>query len=314
MPSPAERLQGPLILLVGPTAVGKTSLSLRLAATVGGEIISADSRQVYRGMHIGTAKATPAEQARVPHHLLDVVRPDQTLTLAQYQERAYAAIDEVLARRRVPFLVGGTGQYVRAVAEGWQVPRVSPNDALRRELYAFAETSGPDALHQRLNELDPPAARRIDPRNVRRVVRALEVCLVTGTPFSAQRTRVPPPYRLLWLGLTLQRKTLYQRIDDRVAQMVATGLEAEVRQLVDAGYGFDLPSMSGVGYAQWAPYLAGEVTLEDVVQQIQRATRRVVRHQYNWFRLDDPRITWLDAGGDPYPKAIAEVGPFVAQA
>jgi tRNA dimethylallyltransferase len=314
MRSQAERLLGPLVVIVGPTAVGKTALSLRLAEAVGGEIISADSRQVYRGMDIGTAKATPAERRRVTHHLVDVVDPDESLTLAQYQDWAYAAIKDTLARRRVPFLVGGTGQYVMAVAEGWRMPRVPPQAALRRELYGQAEEEGTAALHNRLRELDPVAARRIDQRNVRRVVRALEVCLVTGTPYSAQRTKAPPPYRLLWLGLRLQRKALYQRIDARVEEMVAASLEAEVRQLVEAGYGFDLPAMSGVGYGQWAPYFVGEATLDEVVHDIQRATRRVVRHQYNWFRLDDPRITWFDVATDPYPAALAEVGPFVALA
>ncbi len=308
MPSPADAK--PLIAIVGPTAVGKTALAVRLAQVVGGEIVSADSRQVYRGLDIGTAKATPQERAQVPHHLLDVVDPDQSLSLAQYQELAYAAIDDILHRGRIPFLVGGTGQYVMAVIEGWQVPRVPPDEALRRRLYAQAEEEGANALHARLRELDPVAASRIDPRNVRRVVRALEVCLRTGQPFSAQQKKSPPPYRILIVGLTLPRPRLYARIDARVETMLAAGLEDEVRGLVAAGYGFDLPAMSGVGYGQFAPYLAGEISLEEVARRIKQATRRFVRHQANWFRADDPRIHWFQAEPDPYADVLDLIQKF----
>ena len=294
----------PLIVIVGPTAVGKTALSLPLAEAVDGEIVSADSRQVYRGMDIGTAKATLEEQARVPHHLIDVVDPDETLSLAQFQEMAYAAIDEILDRGRVPLLVGGTGQYVMAVVEGWQVPRIPPDEDLRRELYSQAEEQGAEALHARLRTLDPAAAARIDPRNVRRVVRALEVCLLTGRPISEQQTKAAPPYRILVIGLARPRPELYQRIDRRVEGMIEAGLETEVRRLVSAGYGFDLPAMSGVGYGQFAPYLARDATLADVVHAIQRTTRRFVRHQSNWFRSDDARIRWFDANAAPYEAAL----------
>jgi tRNA dimethylallyltransferase len=298
--------------LVGPTAVGKTALAVRLAEAVGGEIVSADSRQIYRGMDVGTAKATPEEQARATHHLVDIVDPDQTLSLAQYQERAYAAIDGILDRGRVPFLVGGTGQYVMAVIEGWQVPRVPPDEALRRKLYRQAEEEGAEALHAWLRELDPVAAGRIDARNVRRAVRALEVCLVTGRPISEQQGKSPPPYRLLVIGLTLPRPELYRRIDERVERMMAAGLEEEVRSLVAAGYGFDLPAMSGVGYGQFVPYLAGEADLADVVREIKRATRRFVRHQSNWFRLEDDRIHWFDAADEPHAAALELVRDFLA--
>jgi tRNA dimethylallyltransferase len=294
----------PLVAVVGPTAVGKTALAVRLAEAVGGEIISADSRQVYRGMDVGTAKATKEEQARVPHHLTDVVDPDETLGLGQFQEMANTAIAEITARGRVPFLVGGTGQYVMAVVEGWQVPRVPPDEGLRRQLYRQAAQEGAEAFHARLRELDPAAAERIDPRNVRRVVRAIEVCLVTGQPISEQQEKRPPPYRILMIGLNLPRQPLYERIDERVEGMIQGGLEDEVRRLVAAGYGFDLPAMSGVGYGQFAPYLAGEATLEDVVHDIKRATRRFVRQQSNWFRCGDTRIHWLEASADPYEAAL----------
>jgi tRNA dimethylallyltransferase len=302
----------PLIAIVGPTAVGKTALSIRLAEALGGEIVSADSRQVYRGMDVGTAKATPEEQARVPHHLIDLVPPDEPLSLAQFQALAYWAIEGITTRGRVPFLVGGTGQYVMAVVEGWNIPRVPPHDDLRRELYQEAEELGAEALHARLAALDPEAAEGIDPRNVRRVVRALEVCLVTGEPISEQQGKSPPPYRILMVGLSRPRPALYERIDRRVERMFEQGLEAEVRRLLAEGYGFDLPAMSGVGYGQFARYFAEEEDVDEVKQRIKRATRRFVRHQANWFRDDDARIHWFEAEPDPYAIVLALVQGFLA--
>ncbi|NIQ58204.1 MAG: tRNA (adenosine(37)-N6)-dimethylallyltransferase MiaA, partial [Gammaproteobacteria bacterium] len=286
-----------MLVIVGPTAVGKTALSLHLADALMGEVVSADSRLFYRGMDIGTAKPTLEERARVPHHLIDVAEPNATVGLAEFQDLAYAAIADAHARGVSPLLVGGTGQYVRAVVEGWRIPRVGPDPALRAELRAQAEREGAASLHARLAELDPDAAGRIDPRNVRRVVRALEVCLLTGQPMSRQQGKRPPPYRILQIGLTMERAALYARADRRVEAMIAAGLEDEVRRLVEAGYGWDLPAMSGLGYAQWRPYFEGQAALDEVVLEIQRATRRFIRHQYNWFRLSDPAIRWFDAVG-----------------
>ena len=312
MPSLATRTLPPLIALVGPTAVGKTELSIRLGEALDAEIVSADSRQVYRGMDIGTAKATARERARLPHHLLDIVDPDQSLSLARFQELAMAAIEGIHARGRVPFLVGGTGQYVMAVVEGWRVPRVPPDQELRKELYLVAEQDGQEALHRRLEQVDPVAAGRIDPRNVRRVVRALEVCLVTGRPISELQGKSPPPFRTFLLGLSAPRELLYKRIDQRIDRMLAAGLEAEVRGLVDKGYGFDLPSLSGVGYVQFAAYFRGETSLEEAVSEIRRATRRLVRQQSNWFRSNDPRIQWFDATSEPFPAALAALRSFLS--
>ena len=303
-----------LIVIVGPTAVGKTRLALRLAQEFDGEIVSADSRQVYRGMDIGTAKPTLEERRRVPHHLIDVVAPDEAFTLAQYQELAYDAIGDVLARSRLPFLVGGTGQYVRAVVEGWGIPRVPPNEELRAELYRQAEIEGEEALHARLREVDPAAAERIDPRNVRRVVRALEVYLETGQPISELQRKKPPPYRILQIGLTMERQEIYRRIDERVDRMIEEGLVEEVRGLVERGYGHDLPSMSGLGYQQIGMYLRGEVSLEEAIQLIKRHTRRLVRHQYNWFRLDAAAIRWFDALSDSYGEIRDRVALFLEAA
>lgn len=303
--------QLPLIVIVGPTAVGKTRLALRLAQELGGEVISADSRQVYRGLDIGTAKPTPEQRRRVPHHLIDVIAPDEAFTLAQYQELAYDAIGDVLARGKPPFLVGGTGQYVRAVVEGWGIPRVPPNEELRAELYRQAEVEGEATLHARLREVDPAAAQRIDPRNVRRVIRALEVYLETGHPISELQRKKPPPYRILQIGLTLDRQELYRRIDERVDRMIEEGLVEEVRGLVERGYGYDLPSMSGLGYQQIGLYLRGQVSLEEAIQLIKRHTRRFVRHQYNWFRLDDAAIRWFDVLNDPHREIRGLVASFL---
>jgi tRNA dimethylallyltransferase len=281
-------------VIVGPTAVGKTALSLRLGHLLDAEVVSADSRQVYRGMDIGTAKPTSEERGLVPHHLVDVVDPDEPFGLAQYQTMAYVAIDDILARGRLPLLVGGSGQYVWAVVEGWGIPRVPPDQALRDELYRQAEMQGAEVLHARLRALDPIAAERIDSRNVRRVIRALEVCLRTGKRISDLQRRRPPPYRILQIGLTMPRQSLYRRIDERVDRMLAVGLVAEVQSLVARGYDYALPSMSGLGYRQIGDYLRGEISLDEAVRLIKRETRRFVRQQYNWFRLDDGRIHWFD--------------------
>lgn len=293
---PAIRSPQFLLAIVGPTAAGKTALSLILAQTLGGEIVSADSRQVYRGMDIGTAKASPEERALVPHHLLNIVDPDQVLTLAEYQRLAYAAIDDILARGRLPLLVGGTGQYVRAVLEGWHIPEVAPQPELRAALEAEAAAHGAAALHERLAALDPVAAVRIDPRNVRRVIRALEVCLSTGRPISELQTKSPPPYHAVQIGVMRPRPELYARIDARVERMIEAGLVDEVRRLADAGYDWHLPAMTGLGYRQIGQYLRGEITLDEAIALIKRGTRRFVQQQYNWFRLDDPAIHWVDPG------------------
>ena len=302
MPSRAEQISNTqypipnLLVIVGPTAVGKTALAIDLAQSLEGEIVSADSRQIYRGMDIGTAKPTRQEQSRAPHHLIDIVAPDEPYTLAQFQSDAYAAIDDILARGKLPLLVGGTGLYVRAVVEGLRIPRVPPNEKLRAQLAAQDGL----ALYERLRELDPDAAARIDPRNIRRTVRALEVCLTTGRRFSELGRASPPPYRITQIGLTMNRSELYARIDARVERMMEQGLVAEVEALVRQGYGWNLPSMSGLGYREMGAYLRGEVQLDEAVMNIKRNTRDFVRRQYTWFRLKDERIRWF-GGADVDP-------------
>ncbi|NLE43593.1 MAG: tRNA (adenosine(37)-N6)-dimethylallyltransferase MiaA [Chloroflexi bacterium] len=303
----------PLVVLLGPTAVGKTAMALDLACALDGEVVSADSRLFYRGMDIGTAKPSSDEQAVVPHHLIDIADPDETVGLAEFQSLAYDAIVSILMRGRLPLLVGGTGQYVRAVVEGWRIPRVPPDPALRSALEAEASRDGASALHARLAGLDPAAAAAIDYRNVRRVVRALEVCLVTGQPISQQQGKRPPPFRILQIGLTMDRELLYARADRRVDEMMAAGLEGEVRELLEQGYGWNLPAMSGLGYGQFRPYVEGRASLQEVVEAIKSETHSFIRRQYNWFRLSDSAIRWFDVPETAVKVVVREVERWLAQ-
>jgi tRNA dimethylallyltransferase len=297
----------PVIVLVGPTGIGKTSLAIELALAMGGEIVSADSRQVYRLMDIGTAKPTPAQRDTVPHHLVDVVGPDEFFTLADFCEQARAALEEIAARGVLPFVVGGTGQYVAALLEGWQVPRVPPQPALRARLEEEARERGGEVLYERLQQVDPAAAGRILPHTLRRIVRALEVYEVTGVPISQQQGKAAPPYDLLVVGLTLERPALYRRVDRRVEQMVQEGLLEEVGALLARGYGWDLPAMSGLGYAQFRPWLEGRCSREEAVAQLKYDTHAFVRRQYTWFRRF-PVDRWFDAGR---LEEMAAVRPYV---
>jgi len=297
-----------LIAILGPTAVGKSDLALQLAQEFHGEIVSADSRQVYRGMDIGTAKPTPDEQRLVPHHLIDLVNPDEPFTLADYQQRAYAVIDAIHARGNIPFLVGGSGLYVRAVLDGLTIPHVEPDRARRAEL----DREDAATLYARLKECDPLAAAKIDPRNKRRVIRALEVCERTGKPISELQTQRAPNYRILRIGLTMPRAQLYERINARVDAMIANGLVDEVRGLIARGYSPDLPAMSGLGYRQIVAYLNGSIPLDEAVRLLKRDTRRFVHHQYTWFRLNDERIHWFDVSTDSIEKIHETVRQFLS--
>jgi tRNA dimethylallyltransferase len=283
-----------LVAIVGPTAIGKSRLALRLARTFGGEIVNADSRQVYRYMETGTAKPTPEELALVPHHLINITNPDESFSLAQYQELAYRAINDIHQRRKLPLLEGGSGLYVWTVVEGWQIPRVPPRPELRKKLEAKAAAIGAEKLYQELVAIDPAAAQKINPRNVRRVIRALEVYEQTSTPFSRLQRKQAPPFASLIIGLTCDRAELYRRIDERVDRMMAQGLVREVEKLVKMGYDFTLSAMSTIGYKQIGMHLRGELSLEEAVQQVKYETHRFVRHQYAWFRLKDDRIKWFN--------------------
>lgn len=269
-----------VIFVIGQTAVGKTAQAIALAQAIGGEIISADSRQIYRYMDIGTAKPSLTEQQQVPHHLIDVVDPDTPFTLAEYRDSALALIADIVRRGRVPLVVGGTGQYVAALLEGWSIPEIPPNPQLRAQLEALA----PAELAAQLHVLDPVAAATIHASNVRRMVRAVEVCISTGRRFSELRqshalTFTPEVY---WL--TLETTALYQRIDARVDTMLATGLVAEVEMLLARGYDWSLPAMSGIGYREFQPWLAGSADMTAVAERIKFNTHAFARRQATWFR------------------------------
>jgi tRNA dimethylallyltransferase len=285
--------KSPLILIVGPTAVGKTELAIQLAERLNGEIVSADSRLFYRGMDIGTAKPSREEMRRVPHHLIDIANPDEILSLAVFQQKATEVIADIHTRKKLPFLVGGTGQYVRAVTQGWSPPEVEPNEKLRAELEREKEEKGIYWLHERLRGLDPEAAEKIDARNYRRTIRALEVILTTGRKFSEQRGQGESPYHLITIGLTRSRAELYERVDQRIDVMFANGFDDEVRGLLAKGYSPSLPTMSAIGYRECIRVINGELNEEQAKAEIRRATRVFVRRQANWFKESDPNIKWF---------------------
>ena len=284
----------PLILIVGPTAVGKTEIAIQLAERLHGEIVSADSRLFYRGMDIGTAKPTRAEQARVPHHLIDIADPDEILSLAVFQQKARQAITDIHTRRKFALLVGGTGQYIRAVTEGWTPPVVIPNERLRTELEAIKDEKGVWWLYEKLIILDPVAAEKIDARNFRRTIRALEVIMTTGRKFSEQRGQTDSPYHLITLGLRRPRPELYARVDARIEAMFANGLLEEVKRLLERGYSPTLPTMSAIGFRECVAVIEGRITVEEAKRLIGRATRVFVRRQANWFKESDPNIRWFE--------------------
>ena len=304
--SEADQSGHPLLVLVGPTAVGKTDVAVRLAARIPIEAVSADSRQVYRGMDIGTGKPTPAERAALPHHLLDVVDPRERYHAARFRREALDAIDAIRARGRLPLVVGGTGLYVRALLKGLH-PRPPADPAVRRELEASLAAHGPEALHRRLAARDPDAAARLHPRDHVRIVRALEVD-VLGGPGTARAdwTHAVPPFRLLMAGLRQPREALNRRIGDRVRVMVARGMMEEVRQLLAAGYDDSLPAMGGIGYRQFAAVLRGVMSEADAVRLMIRDTTRYAKRQMTWFARD-PEIRWLDMDSVSGPAGAADV-------
>ncbi len=298
--------QSPLVVILGPTAVGKTALAVDLAERLDAEIVSADSRLFYRGMDIGTAKPTLAERRGIPHHLIDIAAPDETWSLALFQRAAREAISGIQSRDKLPILVGGTGQYVKAVTEEWRLPGQPPDLALRLALEKWAVEISPQGLHARLATIDPQAAEVIEPRNLRRTIRALEVIFHSGRLFSQQRQKQPSPYERIQIGLYRPREELYARIDARTDAMLRDGLVDEVSGLLAKGYPPDLPSLSAIGYREVISYLRGEYSLDEAVVLIKRATRQFVRRQANWFKPNDPSIHWFRAGED-HLDAIVEL-------
>jgi len=296
-----------VVAVVGPTASGKSDLGVALAQALGGEVVNADSMQVYRGMDVGTAKLTPAERHGVPHHMLDLWEVTEVVSVAEYQKLARSVVDGLLAASTVPVVVGGSGLYVRALLDDLEFPGTDPD--VRARLEAELDAVGSGALHQRLAAVDPAAAMAILPTNGRRIVRALEVVEITGRPFTASLPEVRDVYPNAQIGLDVPRPVLDARIDERVARMWSAGLVDEVRRLLDVGLRDGRTASRALGYAQVIRYLDGECSEEEALVETQRATRRFARRQDTWFRRDD-RVQWLPYDADDLlPRALTALHP-----
>lgn len=295
-----------LLVLVGPTAVGKTKVAVELALRLSGEVISADSMQIYRGMDIGTAKPTATERRGVPHHLIDIVDPGSAFSVADFQRLAREAIAASAARGHLPLVVGGTGLYVESLTRAYELDDGETDWALRDRLTAVAARDGDAALHEQLRALDPASAARIHPHDRRRIIRALEVTLRTGAPFSttSHRSR-EPEYDLLQFGLTAPREILYERINRRVDAMIDGGLVKETESLLASGYGAAVTARQAIGYKELLPFIRGEADLADCVAALKQATRRYAKRQLTWFRRDK-RINWIEVGESIELQAVVE--------
>ena len=294
-------MEKPLIVLTGPTAIGKTSLSISLAKAVNGEIISADSMQVYKHMDIGSAKIRPEEMKGVPHYLVDVLEPEEEFHIVKFQQMAKAAMEEIYGKGKIPILVGGTGFYIQAVTRDIDFTEAKQEDAYRSELEALAEEKGAEYLHEMLQKADPASAESIHAHNVKRVIRALEFYHQNGTPISAhneEQKAQESPYNLAYFVLNGPREILYDRIDRRVDQMLEEGLVKEVEKLKEMGCHRGMVSMQGLGYKEILACLEGEYPLEEAVRILKRDTRHFAKRQLTWFRRDD-RIHWLSFTDDP---------------
>ncbi len=288
----------PLIIVLGPTASGKTSLSVKLAQKFNGEILSSDSRQIYRYMDIGTDKISQKEMQGIKHYMLDVCDPDRTYTMADFQREATHSIKEILNKGKIPFLVGGTGLYINAIADNYQLDNAPPDPALRTELEQELEEKGAEALHEMLKELDPLSASKIHPNNHHYLIRALEINLKTKQPKSNRRGE--PPYETFKIGIDWDREELYEKINSRVDEQIDRGILNEIKTLLAKGYSRNLPAMTGLGYKEFFPYLDGEATLEECLEQLKQNTRNYAKRQMTWFRRDD-EIYWIT------PKEAAQI-------
>ncbi|MCY4366858.1 MAG: tRNA (adenosine(37)-N6)-dimethylallyltransferase MiaA [Chloroflexi bacterium] len=284
-----------VIFVVGPTATGKTRLSIELAQRLNGEIVNADSRQVYLHMEIGTAKPSPHERSLVPHHLFDLLPPSDNFSLGSFLNLAKSTIQQVNSRGSPAIVCGGTGQYIWALYEGWDVPEVPPDEEFRRKLEAEAAELGGEALYERLNSIDPERANTLDARNVRRVIRALEIHHATGLQPSAFQGDAGEGKKGPVIGLTMDRDRLYERIDARVDQMMADGFLEEASNLQSMGYALGEGPLACPGYRELGQYLKGEISLQEARQRTKFQTHRLARRQYTWFKPSDPRINWLSA-------------------
>jgi len=302
-----------ILVVAGSTATGKKSLALALAQRFGGEIVSADSRKVYRGLDIGTAKPSPEDRACIPHHLIDVVDPDEPFNAAEWVERAAAAVSDIHGRGRLPIISGGTGFYIRAFREGLSSGMVSSPE-IRRELEHELAESGPRALHDRLVVIDPVRAAELHVRDTFRIMRAIEVYLVTGRTFTDMRETAVirgGDYDYHSIGITMERQRLYERIDARVDDMIDRGLPDEVKSLLNSGFSRELTSLDTVGYKEWFAFIDGAAPFEECREAVKRNTRRYAKRQLTWFR-SEPDIRWIDAlGGDARDRVVEETARWL---
>jgi tRNA dimethylallyltransferase len=300
-----------IVAIVGPTAVGKTYLSLEVARRFNVEIVSVDSRQIYQHLDIGTAKPTIEDRSVVSHHLIDIADPKDGFSLATYLKMARSVIGAIHKRGAIPLLVGGTGQYFRALVENWQVPAVAPDWAFREKMETFLFDHGTEALYERLKVIDPISALAIDPKNSRRVIRALEVYEHTGASLSKLRSRSDSRYTSLVLGVTTEREKLDSWIDLRVDNMIGLGWVQEVSNLLGLGVNGEHQSMSSVGYRELVEYLRGNTELSEAIQNIKTKTRRFARSQYGWFSLSNPSIKWLESEGEVVDRTVQLMKNFM---
>ena len=279
-----------LIVIVGPTAVGKTALSLELAKQFNGEIINGDAFQVYKGLDIGTAKISPEEMNGITHHLIDIRNPSESYNVVEFKNDVNRCIQDITARGKMPILVGGTGLYVQSILYDYQFPETIENAELRERLYAIDK----EILHQQLFELDPEASRNIHPNNKKRVVRAIEVCILSGKKFSEQKgaSEKVASYDAIVIGLEMERNLLYERINNRVLKMIVDGLENEVRKLYEDGLS-ESQSLLAIGYKEFFPYFKNELSLDEVISEIQKASRNFSKRQFTWFR-NKMDVHWFD--------------------
>jgi len=305
----------PLLVITGPTAVGKTELSLKLAEELHGEIISADSMQIYRYMDIGTAKATAEERKRIKHYMIDIINPDETYSLADYQKEADRLIREISARGYLPIMVGGTGLYIRAVVQGFLLPEMEVNHQLRAELREMASKHGNEYLHQKLAEIDPEHARKMHPNDLRRIIRAIEIFEETGRNMSyylEKQKNTPPRYNTLKIGLNRNREELYERVNQRVDLMIKEGLVDEIKNIIKAGYNISTTALQGLGYKEIIGYLNGEYSLEEAINLLKKNTRNYAKRQITWFKREKD-LHWFNLTGKSESKVYQEIMALISR-
>ncbi len=307
-------MKKPLLVIVGPTAVGKTDLSVAIARVLDMEVISADSMQVYKGMDIGTAKVPLEIRQQIPHHLIDICQPDEPYSAAEFQRDALKAIEQIHQRKRVPLMVGGTGLYVRSVTHGYLFSDAPKDQQIRDKWQAFSQEYGSQRLYEQLMKNDPETAHKLHPNDQKRIIRALEVQELTGLPFSQwqkQQKEQEPWFDVMTVGLWMERKLLYERIHRRVDRMLQEGLVEEVRGLLAKGYDESLPSMQGLGYKEIIAYLKGQWSLEEAVYELKKRTRHFAKRQFTWFQRQH-EVHWLKIGEGGWEEKFPEIQQLIA--